>query len=109
MGNISRTVLWTTLAVIICFLLAWGINSHRTQSKIPVNEHVQQGIKVPANPGATGPSFMAISHREVLLRVNSRTVLILYGDSRQGQGSNHPLQLLIIGYISVPQISICMP
>jgi outer membrane protein assembly factor BamB len=57
MGNISRTLIWSILTVIICFLLAWGINRHRTQSKDPASEGTQQGVKVPANPGGNWPQF----------------------------------------------------
>jgi eukaryotic-like serine/threonine-protein kinase len=57
MGVISRTAIWTTLVVIICFLLAWGINRHRSQKDVTVDNNSLKGKLTPANPGGNWPQF----------------------------------------------------
>ncbi len=96
MGNISRTLIWSILTVIICFLLAWGINRHRTQSKEPASEGTQQGVKVPANPGGNWPQFHGNQAQTGMSQAIYLILLNLYGDSRQVAVSNHLPQFLII-------------
>ncbi|MFC1838234.1 PQQ-binding-like beta-propeller repeat protein [Thermodesulfobacteriota bacterium] len=57
MGNLSRTALWTAAVVIICFLLAWGINRHRVKNNEPDKGSVQTITLTPANPGGDWPQF----------------------------------------------------
>jgi outer membrane protein assembly factor BamB len=57
MGIITRTVIWTILAVIICFILVWGINRHRMQSLRTPDEITQPGPAIPANPEGNWPQF----------------------------------------------------
>lgn len=57
MNGISRTLLWTVAAVLICFILAWGIRRYRTQSKEPETDSMQAGVQAVANPGGDWPQF----------------------------------------------------
>ena len=57
MGAITRTAIWTIAVIIICFLLAMGINRYRMQETASDDAHVQTGILTPANPGGNWPQF----------------------------------------------------
>jgi outer membrane protein assembly factor BamB len=57
MGNIFRAAVWTSLAVIICFLLAWGIINHRAQREVSVDDNSRISKLTPANPGGNWPQF----------------------------------------------------
>lgn len=57
MGVISRTALLTLSVVMICFLLAWGINQYRVKRHAPDAESAQPSALIPANPGGDWPQF----------------------------------------------------
>jgi outer membrane protein assembly factor BamB len=57
MGIISRTVLWTTAVVVICFLLAWGINRYRVQRNKPDTDLKQASMHAVANAGGDWAQF----------------------------------------------------
>jgi eukaryotic-like serine/threonine-protein kinase len=57
MGNISRTALWTIAVVVICLVLAWGINRHRINKNDTDADDVQVSVLTPANPGGDWLQF----------------------------------------------------
>lgn len=57
MRMISRTALWTTVVVAVCFFMAWAINRHRTGMNGPDANSARQEVLAPANPGGDWPQF----------------------------------------------------
>jgi eukaryotic-like serine/threonine-protein kinase len=57
MSVISRTILSTTAAVLICFLLAWGIRHNWGQRNKPDAGSKQVDRRAAANPGGRWPQF----------------------------------------------------
>jgi eukaryotic-like serine/threonine-protein kinase len=57
MNVISRTTLWTIAAVLICFLLAWGLRHNWGQRNGPDAGSKQVDRQAAANPGGSWPQF----------------------------------------------------
>ncbi|MBN1904778.1 MAG: PQQ-binding-like beta-propeller repeat protein [Deltaproteobacteria bacterium] len=53
----TRTILWTILTIVLCFILAWGINHYRLEKKIVDKESPENVAVTPANPGGNWPQF----------------------------------------------------
>lgn len=57
MGLNTRTILWTISVVILCFILAWGINRSKMNTDEPDIVNEQEAALTPANPGGDWPQF----------------------------------------------------